>query len=386
MKIIHTSDVHLDRCFAGSSQSVQFGNRRRQSLRDVFQTIISRAREWPADVLLIAGDLFEYDRVTSDTIAFIRNEFKSIPNTLIFIAPGNHDPYIPDSPYATESWPENVHVFKKSTWESASVHAGTTYIHGFGYDSPYFTENPFGQLVIPEKQRDAIHLAVAHGSETAHRPADKEEYAPFSVQQAVTPGLHYLALGHYHAGRELKGDFDTRVFYSGSPEGVSFQETGMHHYVEIEIDSAEGPIVVNPVPVSHMIYVDEVLPCDEFKTSEEVTGALRTIAQGYEVQVIGRFTLIGACEPAIQSEIGLIHDSASLDFEYLEVIDRTNPYEDYAELAREDTSLGLYARVLNAQIDAAGDGARREMLERARELGIAAFRDRNVEIKGLERG
>ncbi|MFP6580993.1 MAG: DNA repair exonuclease [Candidatus Hydrogenedentota bacterium] len=386
MKIIHTSDVHLDRCFVGSSQSVHFGNRRRQSLRDVFQTIISRAREWPADILLIAGDLFEYDRVTSDTIAFIRNEFKSIPNTLIFIAPGNHDPYIPDSPYATESWPENVHVFKKSTWESASVHGGAAYVHGFGYNSPYFTENPFGQLAIPEKQRDAIHLAVAHGSETAHRPADKEEYAPFSVQQAVTPSLHYLALGHYHAGRELKGDFDTRVFYSGSPEGVSFQEIGMHHFVEIEIQSGDAPVVVNPVPVSRVIYIDEELPCDTFKTSEEVTGAIRTIAQGYEVQVIGRFTLTGVCEPDIQSEIGLIHDSASLDFEYLEVIDGTNPCEDYAELAREDTSLGLYSRVLNAKIDAAGDGARREMLERARELGIAAFRDRNVEIKGLERG
>ena len=37
----------------------QFGNRRRQSLRDVFSAILRRAKEWPADAVLIAGDLFE---------------------------------------------------------------------------------------------------------------------------------------------------------------------------------------------------------------------------------------------------------------------------------------------------------------------------------------
>lgn len=386
MKIIHTSDVHLDRCFTGASLALDFGTRRRESLRSTFQTIIARARDWPADVLLIAGDLFEYDRVTSDTIAFLRKEFKSIPNTRVFIAPGNRDPYVPDSPYLTESWPENVYIFKTAAWHSVPVRDGVAYIHGYGYDSPYFTKNPFGKLTIPEDQRDAIHLAVAHGSERENRPQDKEEYVGFNAQQAVTPGLHYLALGHYHELTEIKSETSTTLYYSGSPEGLSFKETGTHHYLEISIESSDSPVIVNPVPVSQMIYLEEIIACSNFETSQEVTDAIRAIAQEHDAKVIGRFTLTGTCAPVIQSEIGLIHDAASLEFEYLEVIDHTGPVEDYVELAREDTSLGLYARVLNAQIDAAGDGARQEMLERARELGVAAFRDRNVEIRGLERG
>jgi len=55
MRLIHTADVHLDMCFASAHTPPGFGNRRRQSLRDVFHTIIRRAGEWPADVLLIAG-------------------------------------------------------------------------------------------------------------------------------------------------------------------------------------------------------------------------------------------------------------------------------------------------------------------------------------------
>ena len=55
-------------------------------------------------------------------------------------------------------------------------------------------------------------------------------------------------------------------------------------------------------------------------------------------------------------------------------------------MAREDTSIGLFVGALNRDIAEAADASRIEMLERARELGVAAFRNRNVEIRGLERG
>src|SRR6185436_20063981 len=124
MRIVHTADIHLDMCFSPLGLPAGFGNRRRQSLRDVFRRVVRRAGEWPADALLIAGDLFEADRVSRDTIAFLVSEFRAIPQVPVFIAPGNHDPFTPASPYATEQWPKNVTIFRSASWESVPVHGG----------------------------------------------------------------------------------------------------------------------------------------------------------------------------------------------------------------------------------------------------------------------
>lgn len=45
------------------------------------------------------------------TIQYINNLFKEIPNTKIFISPGNHDPYIKNSFYNDFNWNKNVKIF-----------------------------------------------------------------------------------------------------------------------------------------------------------------------------------------------------------------------------------------------------------------------------------
>ena len=149
MRIIHTSDVHLDASFAGAGMPPDFGNRRRQSLRDVFRDIVARAAAWPADVLLIAGDLFEAERVTRDTVAFLKSEFESLAPIPVFVAPGNHDPYVQSCPYSTDSWPGNVVIFREPTWAEHVIEETLWTVHGFGFDGADVSRNPFGNLQIP---------------------------------------------------------------------------------------------------------------------------------------------------------------------------------------------------------------------------------------------
>src|SRR5688500_18645584 len=111
MKLIHTVALHLDCSFAAVGMRPGHGNRRRQGLREVFSAILRRAHEWPADAVLISGDLFEQERVTRDTLSFLREAFESIRPIPVFIAPGNQDPYTASSPYAVEPWPANVYLF-----------------------------------------------------------------------------------------------------------------------------------------------------------------------------------------------------------------------------------------------------------------------------------
>lgn len=382
--LIHTSDLHLDRCFSKSGMPASFGNRRRQSLRDCFHAIIERAGAWPADALLIAGDLFEHDRVTRDTAQFLISEFESIPNVPVFIAPGNHDPFMPDSIYATENWPENVCIFAEPNWSSVAAADGAFTVHGFGFDSPHLTRNPFGELRIPEVGPKTVHVAVAHGSERGHQPPDKDAYAAFDASDATPEGLTYLALGHFHSVTHIEGDFGTTVYYSGAPEGHNLREIGMCHYLEVEVD--EGIARVTRVPSSRIVYTTYRIACDRFRSSQDMISAIRDVARQEDVRQIARIIFTGSLEPAIQSEMGLVHDAATIDFEHLYIVDNTEPADDYEELAREDTSLGAFVFRLNEQIAAAADDVQHQRLERTRYSGVAAFRSRDIEIRGLERG
>lgn len=382
MRLIHTADVHLDMCFASAHMPPGFGNRRRQSLRDVFHAIIERAGEWPADVVLIAGDLFDLERVTRDTVRFLQGEFKSIEHVPVCIAPGSHDPYVPGSPYADEKWPDNVTIFDHPEWRSLVLDEQGTTVHGFGFDGREVSQNPFGRF--PSIQLGAVHVAVAHGSALGHQPPDKESYAPFEPSTAAVEGLHYLALGHFHAYTPIKGDFPTVMAYSGAPEGHGFNETGMRHFLEVEIDAEE--MQITPVASARSIYLASRIDCTGFTSSQELVEAIRALAKDEDAPgIIARITLTGTSAPEWRGELDAIHDAVAPAFEHIFLEDHTEPAEDFDALARQETSLGAFVARLNTELADAQDKRDRKMLTRARELGLAAFRNRPITLQGLER-
>ena len=382
MKIIHTADIHLDASFAAAGYPADFGNQRRQALRDVFARIMERARDWPADAVVIAGDLFEHDRVSRDTIAFLRECFEMIRPIPVFIAPGNHDPCMTHSPYATGSWPANVYLFETPEWTQHILQNIPLTVHGFAFDGIDISKNPFHELKVEQDGR--VHIAVGHGSETNHQPDGAKSYAPFDATKLAQPGLHYVALGHFHGTTPIQGDFDTVMYYSGTPEGHGFSELGPRHYLEVEIEfeENEAAVSVRPVPVNVTEYATHTLDCSEFAHSQNLVDALRGLAQSQTPQ-IARVHLTGACALEIQESLEATRDAVAGDFIHLDLVDNTEAPEDYAVLALENTSLGMFVRRINEEIQDAPDDTKRLMLERARAVGVAAYRRRELPIPGL---
>ncbi len=380
MRLIHTADVHLDMCFPSAGMPAGFGKRRRQSLRDVFHAIVQRAGAWPADALLIAGDLFEIDRVTRDTVAFLRAEFEAIPHVPVFIAPGNHDPYLAHSPYAVESWPANVTIFDRPDWVAHALEERGLTVHGFAFDGPEVSVNPFGSLDVSENGH--VHVAVAHGSERGHQPPHKVSYAPFDAPDAALDALSYLALGHFHAVTPLDGDYPTTMSYSGTPEGHGFGETGPRHYLEVEIE--DGRVSVEAVPSSRVEYSSHTIDCSAFTTSHEVVEAIRGLAPDDQNAQILRVVLTGKSSLDWGDLAGDIYHSVAPEFEALELIDDTTPEEDFADLAEQPTSLGGFARRLNGELEDATDERQKRLLSRARSLGVSAFRGHELHFSELE--
>ena len=92
MRFIHAADVHLDSPCSSRSETV------RQKLRDAsrlaFRRLVDLALAERVDVVLIAGDLFDDERLSFQTERFLLEQLHRLDSEEIPVvyATGNHDP------------------------------------------------------------------------------------------------------------------------------------------------------------------------------------------------------------------------------------------------------------------------------------------------------
>ena len=115
MKFVHIADIHFDSPFVNLSDKDGLGDLRRLEQRKAFKKVIEYIKENDIKYLFISGDLYEQKYIKKSTIEYINNLFNEIPTTKIFIAPGNHDPYVKNSYYNKFQWNENVKIFNSTT-------------------------------------------------------------------------------------------------------------------------------------------------------------------------------------------------------------------------------------------------------------------------------
>ena len=233
MKIVHFADLHLDAHFAWTGASGDAARRRRQALRDALGRIAELVRETEADALFCGGDLYENDRVAPDTAEFLRETFAELDPVRVFLAPGNHDWYGPQSLYALVEWSPNVHVFTEPRLQPVRIDNDLT-LWGGAHCVPANTGNFLEGF---RADGPGAHIALFHGSERSWLSAqgnDKQPHAPFDASDVERAGLEHAFLGHYHQPRDA-----ARHTYPGNPEPLAFGETGERGAVIATIDAGE---------------------------------------------------------------------------------------------------------------------------------------------------
>ena len=220
MKLVLFSDLHLDSAFSWTASTPGAARKRRQALRDTLNNIVALAAEVNADAILCGGDLYEQERFTPDTGAFLKSAFERLHPVPVFIAPGNHDWYGPQSLYRRVDWSPNVHVFDTSRLRPVDLEDGLT-LWGAAHLAP---ANTPGFLEDFNVDREGVHLALFHGSERSWFPEQgggKALHAPFDTDQIESSGLHHAFLGHYHRPRDHQW-----FTYPGNPDPLAFGEDG----------------------------------------------------------------------------------------------------------------------------------------------------------------
>ncbi len=232
MKFIHIADVHFDMPMISLKGDRELIKKRRIEQKQAFRDVIQTAKKEKVDCLFISGDLFEQKFIERATLEYIVSNFQLIPDVNIFISPGNHDPFIKNSPYETFTWPDNVTIFKS---EYGMISLEDADIYGVGFENYEMDSEVVEEIQIEDKNK--INVLVTHGT------LNGGQHKYHDIKEKELKKFDYVALGHIH---EKKVDV-SRIIYPGSLISCGFDEPGEHGYVIGEITKEKCEIEFVPL-------------------------------------------------------------------------------------------------------------------------------------------
>lgn len=371
IKILHTGDVHLDSPFSRLDPSK--AEIRRNELRAAFTSMMTCVRMDNIDIVLIAGDLFDSEFVTRETVAIIIREFERC-RAEIFIAAGNHDYISPASVYAKEGiFPPNVHIFKGEELEKISLENLPVDVYGYSFESEYMYENPFRGKTV--ENSDRLSLLVAHGD---MRNSDSK-YCPVTREDIVSFGADYTALGHIHNAEDVKEEGGVFYGYSGCLEGRDFGETGAKGAILVEAEKDGG---VSRVSTRKLTFSKRKYECGElrvdgaesvFEISEMIDEYIAS--RGYGEETLLSLTLKGEVPASLVINTDALCRDRGLFF--FELSDGTSPARDMESLEGDITVRGQFYRELLPLLNADNAETRR-VAEAALRYGLSALDGENI--------
>lgn len=349
MKIIHTADLHLDSPLTARLGQDKIRQRKRELLASFRRTVELASKEY-ASAVIIAGDLFDTEKVTRTTLESFISLINSTPNITYFYLFGNHEGSTLEN--SGLILPKNLKLFGKD-WTYYRI--DDVVIAG----RVTTEENMFSTLSLDPTRRNVV---ILHGE-----LADKSgEDGRIGKSELAAQPIDYVALGHYHSYTKTVLNERTVAVYPGVPEGRGFDETGEKGVVMLDI-SASG-VKSELIPTAERkLYICEV-DVSGARTAYEVEMAVENVTCTISSRDIVRTVLKGERELECRMPTDSINAHFAHKFYYFECRDNTRVRINAEDFALDKTLKGEFIRGVMQD-----ESLSPEMKERVIALGVRAL-------------
>lgn len=332
MKILHTSDLHIGSPLT-SRLSPEKVRERKGELLSNFERLVEEALYQRVGAVIIAGDLFDSEKITKSTKERVLGAISRCPSIDFLYLSGNHEKSaLTDGGSAL---PDNLKLFDEG-WTYFNY--GEVCIAGRSEIAP-------GMFSSLDLDYTKTNIVVLHGALADGRTGGE------IIGRRELEGKHidYLALGHYHSYSVHKIDDTGIAVYAGTPEGRGFDEVGEKGFVIIDADGRHARHTFHRFAkrTLHIKEVDLTGALDRREIDARVDSALAGISHTDLVRV----RLCGRRAPELFPDEGAILSRWQNAFYHFEVKDesaiRIDP-EDY----KNDKSLkGEFIRLVTSRSD-----------------------------------
>jgi len=244
-KFIHAADIHLDSPLAGLERYDDAPvSEIRGATRHAFSNLVRLAIVERVDFLLIAGDLYDGDWRCYRTGLHFVQQMRELREARIpvYIVAGNHDA----ANLMTRSLPlpANVHMLSATRPETQHIDSLCVAIHGQGFCKRAVFENL--AAAYPHATKGCFNIGMLHTCATGRDGHDS--YAPCTVDELVSKGYDYWALGHVHERETLH--LEPTIVFPGNLQGRNIRETGPKGCMLVTVDDGQAcDVAFHPLDV-----------------------------------------------------------------------------------------------------------------------------------------
>ena len=215
-----------------------------------FEAIIDRALEFNVDIVLIAGDLFDHNRVNEETVVFAQDQLRRLHCPAV-ILPGNHDCLQADGIYRRHDFNaacSNVRLISCRDGQTVTFPELALRIWGRAMEVHEPGFHPLAHLPVPAATPALWNVAMAHGFfyEDFETP---ERSSPILASEIRESGWDYVAMGHKHVMADHSQNGVT-AWYPGTPL-PEWSAAPQGHVLLVELCPDRG-VAVRPYPVAAM--------------------------------------------------------------------------------------------------------------------------------------
>ena len=363
MKFVHIADAHFDKPYTELAK-FGLGEERRLAQREVFRKVIEYIKKNDVEYLFISGDLYEQEYIRESTIVYIDKLFREIPNTKIFISPGNHDPFIKNSYYNCYEWGDNVYIF---TPEIGIYEEKYIDIYGFGYPD-FNIETIDATNKIEIKNKNKMNFLVIHGN--LNQMNQEEKYWTISFNELKNMGFDYVALGHIHKSNFQDEKYKDNLFiYPGSIIANGFDEKNKHGMIVGNVDEATKQIDIEFIELDTKEFIEKNIEISDINSIEELIETIENEFMNFKYNnCFIQVNLIGTQH--FEINLNNILNQIRLS-NILKVKNYTKKELNLEILAKESSLRGIFTKELMNRLH--GDEENDELILNAIEIGLNAI-------------
>lgn len=342
MRLLHCADLHLDSKMMSNLSKEQAKERKKELLR-TFVRMVDFAKSHNVTAILIAGDMFDTERVSVTTRNLIRDVIASTPTLDFLYLKGNHDKdgFISE----LDEIPSNLLLFDEN-WMSYEY--GNVVVTGLEL-SKANQQIAYPSLVL---EKDKFNIVMLHGQVVEYLSEGASEVV--SLNDLRNKNIDYLALGHVHSLKKERLDERGFYCYPGCLEGRGFDECGDKGFVLIEIDESALEASYKFVPFAYRnLYEIEVDATDVRTTQEASLRIENAIAKtNYSSNSMVKIVLTGSVGVDSEIDCDFLQDTFQGYF-YFEKVENATKLQISVEDYAKDVSLkGEFIRnVLASDLD-----------------------------------
>ena len=311
MKLIHCGDIHLDSRME-TNLSPEKARERNAEICATFTRMIRYGLDHGVKVLLIAGDLFDTCRASSQTVQFVMDRIRDAKEMDVLYLRGNHDE---GDPFEGMDLPENLKFFG-SDWTyyryEDLVIAGV---------EPENWESFYEELELNPQDTNIVML---HG-QTSTQPGRELICLP----KLRGKSIRYLALGHIHSYQQEVLDLEGQWCYCGCLEGRGFDEVGEKGFVLV--DAEHGRVKTEFVPFANRTMEEVVVDITGLTTVTQILSNLERAGAAVTSSSLVKFTLTGTHTLETQRDFRFLEKMLEPRYYFVKIKD-----ESRLEIARED--------------------------------------------------